>query len=909
KEKFDSLLDELRGKQYNEIEDPRLKAIWARLYDETYHDPAHRLMTPEGTIGDWVTNQDGSKARVSWGSTAEILKGIQALGEGATREKISELMGERHKIRNFYNNILDPHSPTQDVTVDTHAVAGGLLEPLGANATQVSHNFKNNVQDKSPASKGSAETGVQGTYPFYAEAIRRAAAERGIEPREMQSITWEGLKGLFPDTFKTEKNIAAVRGIWKDYAAGNIDIDDARNRIVQLAGGMNEPAWSGSAPIANEGAPHSTYERKLSAPRIHGEAAILESRIRGTDSVAIPRLEEPQLRSFQRNRELTRASRQAFGQEALPQSFSRRTGRVGKNNVETDFDAPVRAVYDATPEAQEAFSSAGIAAPSMVELASGAKGAKAFHSAITESKKTNPLAASVHAYDPKEYAGMRLFMTPNGKAGFALKGDDIISVFNSRDSGHTHVSNAMLQLALAQGGRRLDAFDTALPHIYSRNKFRVAARMPWNEEYKPEGWNHNDFSAYNGGKPDVVFMHYDPTYDQLYDGAQGSKTDDYDNAVKMQSAGVKKAEANIAKLSKAKKPAKAFGGGINPIELRSDDLEDTARRLILWSYAAAPLVRPLSRAEGGAIDDPVNKALDIAGAGSSTSAIDTARNLTPMGFYSAAAEAASKIPQRAPIDQIINKITGQPNVKKEELANANLKDAFAGQRSVDPKEVARHLQESVPQIREKVYGGKPATKYTPKPLLYNPEEFEDADEVHRIGPEGQKPHYIVKEGRDYHVYGQSGYHETYKSFNDAVDHANNSINNIEQPLYKEYTIPGGKNYREVVMHLPEEKEAAAQKVTDFYDAMHKKYGENFISKISPEEDVALYRLQAMADVAESKQPYQSSHWHGVANPVAHLRMSDRDNGKTLHVEELQSDWGQEGRKKGFGKQVTLSPLE
>jgi hypothetical protein len=28
-------------------------------------------------------------------------------------------------------------------------------------------------------------------------------------------------------------------------------------------------------------------------------------------------------------------------------------------------------------------------------------------------------------------------------------------------------------------------------------------------------------------------------------------------------------------------------------------------------------------------------------------------------------------------------------------------------------------------------------------------------------------------------------------------------------------------------------------------------------------------------------------------------MSDRDNGKTLHVEELQSDWGQEGRKKGF----------
>jgi hypothetical protein len=28
-------------------------------------------------------------------------------------------------------------------------------------------------------------------------------------------------------------------------------------------------------------------------------------------------------------------------------------------------------------------------------------------------------------------------------------------------------------------------------------------------------------------------------------------------------------------------------------------------------------------------------------------------------------------------------------------------------------------------------------------------------------------------------------------------------------------------------------------------------------------------------------------------------MKDRDNGKTLHVEEVQSDWGQEGRERGF----------
>jgi hypothetical protein len=47
--------------------------------------------------------------------------------------------------------------------------------------------------------------------------------------------------------------------------------------------------------------------------------------------------------------------------------------------------------------------------------------------------------------------------------------------------------------------------------------------------------------------------------------------------------------------------------------------------------------------------------------------------------------------------------------------------------------------------------------------------------------------------------------------------------------------------------------------------------------------------------------YQSSHWE-PANVLAHVRMQDRtgpSGEKLLHVEEIQSDWGQQGRKKGF----------
>lgn len=353
------------------------------------------------------------------------------------------------------------------------------------------------------------------------------------------------------------------------------------------------------------------------------------------------------------------------------------------------------------------------------------------------------------------------------------------------------------------------------------------------------------------------------------------------------------------------KEAYAYGGAIIPEpKLTEDNADDFARRLIAWSFATAPLFH---RADGGAVEDPA------------ATAVDTARQINPMGFYSAAAEAASKFPQRAPIDQIINKIKGQPNVKKEELDNANLKDAFAGQRSVDPKEVARHLQESIPNIKERVYGGSPPTKYEPKALLERPKGFENTDDVYEVGPHGKPPHLIAVNGNNFDVWGPSGYHNSFDSFNDAVNYANQSIHNIEPPLYEEYTIPGGKNYREVVMALPHHQGSTKTQfrvtgaLPDVFDS--REQAENYIQQLiqmgEKKPHVAQKLSQFPMDIIESKtvsEPYKSSHWMGVPNPLAHLRMSDRDNGKTLHLEELQSDWGQEGRDEGFGEgKVPVGP--
>jgi hypothetical protein len=157
-----------------------------------------------------------------------------------------------------------------------------------------------------------------------------------------------------------------------------------------------------------------------------------------------------------------------------------------------------------------------------------------FALAIQGSKANNPSAASVYVYPVEEYSAMRLFLTSSGKSGFAIKPDgDIVSVFNY-DPDNKGVVHAMLPLAVQLGGRKLDAFDTVLPKLYGMHGFRAVARLPWNDEFSPEGWNKQDYRAYNNGEPDVVFMVHDPENFIQYRPGDGQRVDDYDAAVAAQ---------------------------------------------------------------------------------------------------------------------------------------------------------------------------------------------------------------------------------------------------------------------------------------------------------------------------------------------------------------------------------------
>jgi spore germination cell wall hydrolase CwlJ-like protein len=213
------------GRTLGQINDPENQALWLRAFDEAHNPRDYNIVNPDGTFGPTATNTDGSNSRVAWGSMNMIEKAITAFN-APDMPTISGAMGDRHKVRNFFNNIVAPNSQQGDVTVDTHAIAGANLRPMAGDDKDVDIGLG--------GSGGSnRSTGAKGLYGAYAEAYRRAAADRNILPRQMQSITWEALRGLWTPAEKASPDVnAAVQNVWNLYQMGHIDLPTAQRMIM-----------------------------------------------------------------------------------------------------------------------------------------------------------------------------------------------------------------------------------------------------------------------------------------------------------------------------------------------------------------------------------------------------------------------------------------------------------------------------------------------------------------------------------------------------------------------------------------------------------------------------------------------------------------------------------------------------
>tara|TARA_R110000772_G_scaffold59488_4_gene134739 strand:- start:355 stop:2301 length:1947 start_codon:yes stop_codon:yes gene_type:complete len=243
------VLDRIKGKNWGELETPMEKAMWLRAYDEAHFGKAHREISPEGDILGYSLNNSGAQTPLVHQGFGAIAKAVRILEGDGTLAAISPELGGNHKVRNFFNNIFTPDSP-YDVTVDTHQIAAGLMRPLGSGAVEVQHGLNGANIKGNPArwsNDGKADSGMAGNYGLYFDATTEAAQLRGVLPREMQSISWEQLRTLFPQTLKNNKQfVASTEAIWRMVDDKQLTADGARNMIIAEAeklGAGGAPSW------------------------------------------------------------------------------------------------------------------------------------------------------------------------------------------------------------------------------------------------------------------------------------------------------------------------------------------------------------------------------------------------------------------------------------------------------------------------------------------------------------------------------------------------------------------------------------------------------------------------------------------------------------------------------------------
>ena len=265
-------LKKIRGKTFAQLENPKNpdvgnynQALWTTMYEKAHGNPQTPTYAPDGTIRGYQT--------FNFGLLDGAAKALAILKGDGSPQSIHDIIGDGHKIRNFYNNIESPNSELGHATIDTHHVNADMLKPMSSqNDVEVMNNFGG-----APSHKG---TGQKGTYSLHHEALKQAAAARGILPREMQSITWEGIKTLMGDEKKTPELRKAVTQIWQQHQAGELTLNEARDKIVKAAGGFDKPGWAKEREAnvesntgSNEGSGSTPDTGELPTLGVRGESA------------------------------------------------------------------------------------------------------------------------------------------------------------------------------------------------------------------------------------------------------------------------------------------------------------------------------------------------------------------------------------------------------------------------------------------------------------------------------------------------------------------------------------------------------------------------------------------------------------------------------------------------------------
>lgn len=166
----------------------------------------------------------------------------------------------------------------------------------------------------------------------------------------------------------------------------------------------------------------------------------------------------------------------------------------------------------------------------------------------------------------------------------------------------------------------------------------------------------------------------------------------------------------------------------------------------------------------------------------------------------------------------------------------------------------------------------------------------------------------VEDGQRF-FYDSDGEGVAFSELPQAVKDIANQDGTTQEVKYGEYTLAGGANYREILLRLPTQVRTEGFTVTGSGNQWYLRGPDNEIIEAFGSEAEAQAKLSSRAADIDSNV-FRSSHFD-EPNVLAHMRVNDRvdaNGNKVLFVEELQSDWAQEGRKRGFDNQQKFQEL-
>lgn len=254
-------------------------------------------------------------------------------------------------------------------------------------------------------------------------------------------------------------------------------------------------------------------------------------------------------------------------------------------------------------------------------------------------------------------------------------------------------------------------------------------------------------------------------------------------------------------------------------------------------------------------------------------------------FYSAAAMAVENAGiNKGDGTQWLATIKNTPGVKQEELEWIGLPEFLEGRKGVTKAEVLQFIENGGVQIEEVTKGDDSFARRTAEEYGYEYDR-DLSDEIT--------------------ITDKNGDEVAYEDLPIPLQRALSGMGG--ETKFSKWQIAGGENYRELLLTLPP-KEPMRFEVREISGGGEWKYA---VAQVGKEGIESPYRTKDLAAAAAAQlnmkaydargEQFHSSHFP-EANILAHIRFNERtdsEGNRVLFIEEVQSDWHQAGRKKGY----------